>query len=215
MVSLTGGLNRSSNQSVARKGDAFCTQAKRERGGTPNGSSRILNEATSMRLHRCNERGCRELIPLGWRYCTKHYTQRVDDYHKRQEQHDNDPQYQAMVERHSQHNQQQYDQTVRHGDHEEQTQFYHSPQWQTVRDYVYARDMATCQVCGNVVTDRKIVDHIHPLRLKPDEKLVTANLWVLCYRCHSIKTKLEQQMNANMLKHLSRNDWTKYIKERI
>ncbi len=33
MVTSTSGLNRSSNQSVVRKGDAFCTQAKQERGG--------------------------------------------------------------------------------------------------------------------------------------------------------------------------------------
>ncbi|WP_338714668.1 HNH endonuclease [Lactiplantibacillus plantarum] len=89
-----------------------------------------------------------------------------------------------------------------------------------MRDYIYSRDLATCQVCGNTVADRKIVDHIHPLKVAPDEKLDTDNLWTICYRCHNYKTSLEESIKAtpngdNKLKHISRDWWAKAIKEKI
>ena len=98
--------------------------------------------------------------------------------------------------------------------------FYHSVQWQRMRDYVYSRDMGMCQVCGNAVTDRKIVDHIHPLKVAPNEKLDKNNLWVLDYRCHNIKTQLEESIKSqpngdNKLKHIGRDWWQKAIKEKI
>lgn len=98
--------------------------------------------------------------------------------------------------------------------------FYHSVQWQHMRDYIYSRDMGVCQVCGNAVTNRKIVDHIHPLKVAPNEKLDKDNLWVLDYRCHAVKTQLEQSIKeqsngSNKLKHISKQWWVKAIKERI
>ncbi|MCT3236425.1 HNH endonuclease [Lactiplantibacillus plantarum] len=98
--------------------------------------------------------------------------------------------------------------------------FYHSVQWQHMRDYIYSRDLATCQVCGNAVTDRKIVDHIHPFKASPSEKLDKDNLWVLCYKCHNIKTQLEESIKAspngsNKLAHISKQWWVKAIKEKI
>ncbi|MDO7806440.1 HNH endonuclease signature motif containing protein [Lactiplantibacillus pentosus] len=98
--------------------------------------------------------------------------------------------------------------------------FYHSAQWQRMRDYIYSRDLATCQVCGNAVTNRKIVDHIRPLKVAPSEKLDKDNLWVLCYRCHNIKTQLEESIKEqsngnNKLAHISKAWWVKAIKEKI
>ncbi|WP_420798493.1 HNH endonuclease [Lactiplantibacillus plantarum] len=89
-----------------------------------------------------------------------------------------------------------------------------------MRDYVYSRDLATCQVCGQALDDRKIVDHIHGLKVSPNEKLDKDNLWVLCYRCHNIKTQLEESIKEqpngnNKLKHISKQWWVKAIKERI
>lgn len=96
--------------------------------------------------------------------------------------------------------------------------FYHSVQWQHIRSYVYSRDFSTCQVCGQALDDRKIVDHIHPLKVAPNEKLDKGNLWVLCYRCHNIKTNLEESIKSqpngdNKLKHISRDWWQKAIKK--
>ena len=101
----------------------------------------------------------------------------------------------------------------------ETNSFYHSVIWQHMRDYVYARDMGVCQVCGNAVTNRKIVDHIHPLKVSNEERLSQDNLWTLCYRCHNIKTQLEesikQQPNGNnKLKYLNKQWWQKVITEK-
>ena len=102
----------------------------------------------------------------------------------------------------------------------EATKFYHSKQWQKVRDYVYARDIATDQVTGEVLGDRKVVDHIIPLRLcTAKQALDSSNLWVLSYKTHYRKTKLEQVISAkpngdNMLRHLSRAWWMKVLKEK-
>ncbi|WP_340137593.1 HNH endonuclease signature motif containing protein [Lacticaseibacillus paracasei] len=98
--------------------------------------------------------------------------------------------------------------------------FYHSSQWKRVRDYVYSRDLATCQVCGNVVTDRKIVDHIIKRHLLTNtEALDSSNLWTLCYKCHFRKTKLEQLISQKpngdiKLRHLDRFWWTKVLREK-
>ncbi|WP_241559470.1 HNH endonuclease [Lacticaseibacillus hulanensis] len=81
--------------------------------------------------------------------------------------------------------------------------------------------MATCQACGEVVKDRKLVDHIIPRRLCTwTQALDPSNLWTLCYRCHTIKTELEQHIAAQpngdtKLMHLSCEWWAKVIRERI
>ena len=36
------------------------------------------------KVHRCAERGCREMISLGFRYCEKHYQQHYNQYLKQQ-----------------------------------------------------------------------------------------------------------------------------------
>ncbi|MEY4715378.1 HNH endonuclease [Lacticaseibacillus paracasei] len=97
--------------------------------------------------------------------------------------------------------------------------FYHSKQWTKVRDAVYARDMATDQVTGEVLGDRKVVDHIIPLRLcTAKQALDSNNLWVLSYRTHYRKTRLEQIISArphgdSMLKHLDKRWWMKILRE--
>lgn len=45
-----------------------------------------------------------------------------------------------------------------------------------MRKMVKARDYNTCQVCGDVTTNRKIVDYIHRLKSSPDEKLKFKNI---------------------------------------
>lgn len=98
--------------------------------------------------------------------------------------------------------------------------FYHSKQWEHARDYVYSRDMATDQVTGQVLGDRKVVDHIVPMRLCKTmaDRLNPDNLWVLSYKTHYRKTKIEQiiaqQQNGDIkLRHLNRQWWTKVLRE--
>lgn len=156
---------------------------------------------------------CHAIMPVSERYCAKHKAIHEQEWQTKKASYRRSKLGQAIKANKAK----QYDQLQRDP---EAVSFYHSKQWQKVRDYVYARDLATCQVCGNVVTDRKIVDHIVPRRLcTPEQALDSRNLWVLCYRCHYRKTKLEQIISQKpngdtKLKHLDRQWWTKVLREK-
>lgn len=169
-----------------------------------------------MRLKHCNWRGCTRLVKQGVDFCDVHKQadlERKQAYISTKTKRESTVKGRQLSNAHMAH----YNASVRDP---AANSFYHSVQWQRMRDYVYSRDLATCQVCGNAVTDRKIVDHIHPLKVAPNEKLDKGNLWTLCYRCHNIKTQLEesikQQPNGNnKLAHISKQWWKKAIKEKI
>lgn len=156
---------------------------------------------------------CHQIVPVGERYCAKHkamheqiWRAKKDDYRRSKL---------AMAIKASK--AKEYDKLQRDP---EAVAFYHSKQWELVRNAKFAADGATCQVCGNIVQDRKIVDHIKPRRLcTPEQALDSSNLWTLCYKCHFRKTKLEQiiakQPNGdNKLAHLGRQWWTKVLREK-
>ncbi|MGI1726780.1 hypothetical protein [Pediococcus acidilactici] len=42
-----------------------------------------------------------------------------------------------------------------------------------------------------------------------------SNLWLLSRKEHNIKTKLEQSMKPNQLRHVSKDWWIKVIKEKL
>lgn len=157
------------------------------------------------KVHFCGHSGCHEIIPFDERYCGKHIKEHEFNKSKI---------HMTEVEKAIQ--SKNYNEFQRDA---QANEFYHSKQWLRIRDYVYARDEATCQVCGNVINNTKIVDHIHPLKFSPDEKLDSNNLWCLCHRCHNIKTRGEESIvkkvnGKNKLKNISRKWWTKYINER-
>lgn len=158
---------------------------------------------------------CHQIVPVGERFCAKHKAMHEQEWQAKKDDYRRSKLAMAIKSKQAK----QYDQTERDP---EATKFYHSKQWQKVRDYVYARDLATCQVCGNVVTNRKIIDHIVPRRLlhSQQEALDSSNLWTLCYRCHFRKTKLEQLISQkhngdNKLRHLDRQWWTKVLGIRV
>lgn len=175
-------------------------------------TSRRRNKRSNM-WHECGEQLCHVIIPINERYCPTHKQQHDDEWQRKKDEYRRSKLGQVIKAQKTK----AYDQTQRDP---EAIAFYHSKQWQRVRDYVYARDGATCQVCGNVVQDRKIVDHIIPRRLCSNkEALDSSNLWCLCGRCHYRKTKLEQIISAqpngdNKLKHLNRDWWTKVLREK-
>jgi len=174
-----------------------------------------MQRAMALMKH-CNWGGCNKIVPKDQSFCDRHEAmneQRKADY-KASLNHQSQTDTGKQVRR----DHQAYYNHVRRDP--EANAFYHTKQWKNVRDYVYSRDMATCQVCGNAVTDRKIVDHIHPLKISSKERLSQDNLWTLCYRCHSIKTNLEMKIadkdNGNMiLKHAKREWWQIIISERL
>ncbi|MDN4552957.1 HNH endonuclease signature motif containing protein [Lacticaseibacillus paracasei] len=164
-------------------------------------------------VHECGEPLCHQIVPVGKRYCAKHQAQHEAEWQAKKDTYRRSKLGQAIKAQQAK----QYDQTKRDP---AATAFYHSKQWQTIRDAVYARDGATCQVCGNVVQNRKIVDHVIARRLcSPQEALDSSNLWTLCAKCHFRKTKLEQIISQQprgdtKLKHLDRQWWKKVLMEK-
>lgn len=153
------------------------------------------------------------IIPVDERYCPQHKEQHKQEWQRKKDEYRKSKLGQAIKASKAK----QYDLNDRDP---EAVAFYHSKQWEHVRDAVYSRDMATCQSCGNVITDRKIIDHIIPRRLcSSQEALDSSNLWTLCPKCHYRKTKLEQVISAQpngdtKLKHLDRQWWTKVLREK-
>lgn len=169
-----------------------------------------------MRLKHCNWRGCNKLIKQGQSFCDEHLKAnlaRKQNYIKQRDKAKSTVKGKQLANAHMAH----YNATARDP---QANAFYHSANWKRLRDYAYSRDMATCQVCGQALDSRKIVDHIHPLKVAPNGKLDKDNLWTLCYRCHNIKTNLEESIKSQpngstKLKHISRDWWVKAIKEKI
>lgn len=164
-------------------------------------------------FHECGEPLCHIIVPIDQRYCAKHQKQHDDAWQRKKDEYRRSKLGQAIkAAKTKEYDNKQRDQSA--------VKFYHSPQWAAVRDYVYARDSATCQVCGNVINNRKIIDHIVPRRLcSAQEALDSSNLWTLCSKCHYRKTKIEQIISAqphgdNKLKHLDRAWWTKVLREK-
>ena len=150
-----------------------------------------------MKVSHCNQRGCRALVPQGQRYCPKH-----DKLH----------QWIGGSQKQSKDYYKRYNEIARDS---EANSFYHSKQWKTVRDFVVAQDMYTDQVTGKV-SDELICDHVIPRRLlSTEEQLDTSNLWSLSRGTHTIKTRMEQHMTDDQLKHCSKEWWKRVLKEKI
>lgn len=172
-----------------------------------------MRKRNKQQVHECGQPLCHAIVPVGERYCAKHKAIHEQEWQAKKADYRRSKLAQAVKAKQAK----QYDQTERDP---EATAFYHSKAWRATRSATFARDGATCQVCDNVVQDRKIVDHIVPRRLcTPEQSLDSSNLWTLCYRCHFRKTRLEriisQQPNGDTkLAHLDRRWWTKVLKEK-
>ncbi|QFU07291.1 HNH endonuclease [Rhodobacteraceae bacterium THAF1] len=61
--------------------------------------------------------------------------------------------------------------------------------WKALRIHALDRDEWQCVQCG---THRRLeVDHIEPVRTRPDLAWTLSNLQTLCGRCHARKTRIE------------------------
>lgn len=67
-----------------------------------------------------------------------------------------------------------------------------SPRWKALRTIAKRRDGWKCVQCG--ATGDLEVDHIEPVRTRPDLAYELSNLQTLCVRCHSRKTRIEVGM---------------------
>ncbi len=195
--------------------DKWMKRRAKQHGAFSLDKNKEVQHAMTLMKH-CNWGGCNKVVPKGQSFCDKH--EAMNEQRKADFKASLDRQRQTDTGKQVRKDQQAYYNHVRRVP--EANAFYHTKQWQNVRDYVYNRDMATCQVCGNAVTNRKIVDHIHPLKISSEERLSQGNLWTLCYRCHNIKTDLEMKIadkdNGDaILKHAKREWWHKIISERL
>lgn len=68
--------------------------------------------------------------------------------------------------------------------------FYKSKEWEMARQQALIRDHGLCQDClqNKHITPADVVDHIKPLRLFWQLRVMLSNLRSLCNRCHAIKT---------------------------
>lgn len=156
-----------------------------------------------MRVHTCQEPLCRKVIPIEDKYCDRH--QKLHPMYSNVSKTEHKQLY-------KEYNKYQRDQVA--------DAFYHSTQWTKVRNYVVSRDMYSSGVTGKVLDDKDaIVDHVHPRRLV-DNPLDTENLWILSRTEHNIKTRLEESIQEkpngdNILRHMSKETWKRYISERL
>lgn len=165
-----------------------------------------------MRLHRCAEIGCRELIKNGWSYCKKHYGSRMDKY-VRAKQVSYDQKARTLRGQYElAQSTKEYDTTRRQELHDG---FYTSKQWTKISDYVKQRD-GYVDAIDNKLWDKGdlIVDHIIPRRLLPkDRQLDTDNLWLLTKAQHNHKTSIEKKLSENVLKHAGRDWWINILRK--
>ncbi|MBZ1511639.1 HNH endonuclease [Leuconostoc mesenteroides] len=166
-----------------------------------------------MRLHRCAEIGCHELIKLGFDYCDKHYQSRMNSYRDRLKK---SQELKSQTLR-GQHDKLEYNRNYNENVRPELGhEFYKTTQWERISRYVKQRDMYTDSVDGIVYESGDlIVDHVVPRRLLKTSaaQYDISNLWLLSRARHSHKTFIEQKMSDNKLRHLSRDWWIKVLKD--
>jgi 5-methylcytosine-specific restriction enzyme A len=117
-------------------------------------------------LKPCNKIGCTELTRE--RYCNKH-------------------KHLAEQRQRIRRNDKEYDKNKRN---QQARAFYHSREWERLRQAALARDHYLCQHClqHNRITRATIVDHIVPIAVDWSKRLSLDNTQSLCHPCHNRKT---------------------------
>ena len=82
------------------------------------------------------------------------------------------------------------------------------PRWKALRMQALDRDGWQCVQCGE--RRRLEVDHIEPVRDRPDLAYSLANLQCLCGRCHSRKTRIEIGLGPL---NPAREAWKKLVRQ--
>lgn len=122
------------------------------------------------------------MVQLPDHYCAKHYEHEAEYLANRQ----------RWARSHGQAYQRKYNQVTRNRSKtkSEQYGFYHTKQWQSLRQQVLDRDHYVCQYCGR--PNSKTVDHVVPVEYDHDLMTSVDNLAVICWPCHRRKTDWEQ-----------------------
>lgn len=171
-----------------------------------------------MRMHRCNWQGCNVRVQMGDKFCENHTManqKRRDDYMES---------YKAgikgsMKEAHDMSiAQAKYDMESRDQDAQA---FYLSTRWKHTANHLRVRDSYTSAITGQILRDTDTqVDHIVKRSLLPESEWYNSdNLWLLSRKEHQLKTNMEAKMiregKGDMLRHLSKEWWTKVLMDRL
>ena len=128
--------------------------------------------------HLCSHAGCRAVIPLSERYCSKHQKDIPVRHYATTKQR---AKYEAR-----------------------EINFYHSKQWQHLSKN-WRLTHAICAQCEREgrITEARLVDHIQPIRTKYgwEHRLDPDNLQSLCYQCHADKTTREVAARGGRVQH--------------
>jgi len=73
--------------------------------------------------------------------------------------------------------------------------FHRNPAWPGLRLAAKRRDRWACVKCGSKL--RLEVDHVRPVKLRPDMALSLDNLQTLCRSCHVDKTRHDKGMSLS------------------
>ena len=136
-----------------------------------------------MRYRRCRYPGCHAMVAYPDHYCTKHHVHEAEYLANRQ----------RWARSHSKDYEHRYNTVTRYRNDtkSKQYQFYHTRQWQALRQQALDRDHYVCQYCGK--PNSNVVDHIRPVEAFPDDKDNIKNLATICRKCHYKKTEFEQK----------------------
>src|SRR5690625_3359335 len=115
-------------------------------------------------LSPCNKIGCKNIT--GESYCEEHQ-HIVEERNKERNRHYN-----------------------KHKRNQELQRFYDSKLWRMTREERIRIDNGLCQDClkENKITYAGEVDHIVPIKIDWNKRLIISNLQSLCSSCHSIKS---------------------------
>lgn len=134
------------------------------------------------RYRRCRQPGCHAMVQLPNHYCAKHHEHEAEYLANRQ----------RWARSHSKTYQHRYNTQTRYRDDtkSEQYRFYHTRQWQALRQQVLDRDHFICRYCGK--PNSRTVDHIVPIEYDKALMDKADNLATICRDCHRLKTLWEQ-----------------------
>lgn len=158
-----------------------------------------------MKMRRCKQNGCRNLIPYEMDYCEEHKAlNETKAIIKEQEQKrlQSISQGYRASERHTRYSHSARADELGHS-------FYQSSKWKRLAQRIRVRDLYTCQVCGN---QGSIVDHIVMRRADESRAMNADNLWTLCRICHNKKSALEKASHEKLMQ-ITKDDWIKMLKD--
>lgn len=158
-----------------------------------------------MKMRRCKQNGCRNLIPYEMDYCEEHKalneTKAIIKEQEQKRLQSVSEAYRAS-ERHTRYAHSARADELGHS-------FYQSSKWKRLAQRIRVRDLYTCQVCGN---QGSIVDHIVMRRADESRAMNADNLWTLCRICHNKKSALEKASHEKLMQ-ITKDDWIKMLKD--